>query len=304
MSENIISVKDLSKKFQGIQAVDHLSFSVRKGEIYGFLGQNGAGKSTTIRMLLTLVRPSSGEIQVLGMNLASHSREILKHVGAIIESPDLYTYLSALENLQLLATMSGKHLGRKELMEKLAMVGLATRATDKVRTYSQGMKQRLGIAAALVHDPEIVILDEPTNGLDPQGIADIRNLVVNLSKQQGKTILVSSHLLSEVELMADSMLIIDQGKKIAEGRVKELLNPDEVEVEVELEGEYFDEDVFSGTAWQGRWRMAGRNKISLGLRNRDISSLVSHLVERGIGIRGVRTRHSLETYFLSLTKNG
>lgn len=215
---SIIQVKDLNKDFGEIKAVSNLSFSVPAGQVYGFLGQNGAGKSTTIRMLLTLIKPSSGTIQIFGMELQKHRKEILRKVGAIIERPDLYKYLTALENLRIFGIMSGIKVSEKKLMDQLAMVGLADRAHSKVKTYSQGMKQRLGIATALVHDPELIILDEPTNGLDPQGIADIRNLILHLKKDLGKTLVVSSHLLGEVELIADSMIIIDKGKNWWKGK--------------------------------------------------------------------------------------
>jgi ABC-type multidrug transport system ATPase subunit len=209
----IIQVRNLTKSFGDVKAVDELSFSVPAGKVYGFLGQNGAGKSTTIRMLLTLIQPDSGSIEIFGSNLKKNRKDILRQTGAMIERPDMYKYLSALENLRIFAALSGVKVSRKKLMDQLEMVGLEERANSKVKTFSQGMKQRLGIAIALVHDPQLIILDEPTNGLDPQGIADIRNLIVHLSNDLGKTLLVSSHLLNEMELTADSMLIIHKGKK-------------------------------------------------------------------------------------------
>lgn len=178
-----------------------------------FLGRMVPGKSTTIRMLLTLVRPTSGTISIFGKELFTHRTEILKQVGAVIEKPDLYKYLSAFDNLSLFAKLSGIKPTRSLLLDQLKLVGLEERAFSKVKTFSQGMKQRLGIAVALVHDPKLILLDEPTNGLDPQGIADMRNLVLKLSREMGKTILVSSHLLSEIELIATRMLIIHKGKK-------------------------------------------------------------------------------------------
>src|SRR5258707_11527634 len=211
---SLVTVSHLSKKFSTHKAVDDLSFSVEEADIYGFLGQNGAGKSTTIRMLLTLVEPTAGEIEIFGKNLRTHRRDILRKVGAVIERPDLYKYLSAYENLSLFARMSGIRPTRPLLMRALEQVGLGERAHSKVKTFSQGMKQRVGIAVALVHNPDLVILDEPTNGLGPQGIADIRNLILHLSAHEKKTLLVSSHLLSEMELVANRMLIIDKGKKI------------------------------------------------------------------------------------------
>jgi ABC-type multidrug transport system ATPase subunit len=193
---SIIKVTSLTKQFKDVKAVDKLSFTVNPSDVYGFLGQNGAGKSTTIRMLLTLIEPSDGDIEMFGLNLSSHRKEILQQVGAIIERPDLYKYLSGYENLNLFAKMNRVDSSRKRLMEQLELVGLADRAHSKAKTYSQGMKQRLGIAIALVHDPQLVILDEPTNGLDPQGIADMRNLILHLSRHMNKKVMVSYHLLS------------------------------------------------------------------------------------------------------------
>lgn len=209
----LIVVKNLSKNFNDITAVSDLSFSVHKGDIYGFLGQNGAGKSTTIRMLLTLIKPNSGEIKIFGKELYANRHDILRQTGAIIERPDMYKYLSAYDNLSIFARMSGLKISRKMIMDQLQMVGLSERSNSKVKTYSQGMKQRLGIAIALVHNPQLIILDEPTNGLDPQGIADMRKLILQLSREMGKTIVVSSHLLSEIELIANRMIIIHKGKK-------------------------------------------------------------------------------------------
>ena len=229
---HIIEVKNLTKKFKDIVAVNDLSFTVFEGDIYGFLGQNGAGKSTTIRMLLTLIKPSSGSIAIFNKNLFSNREEILRQTGAIIDKPDLYNYLTAYENVGFLAKLSGKAASTDSIMKFLQMVGLSERAHSKVKTFSQGMKQRLGIAVALVHNPSLIILDEPTNGLDPQGIADTRELIKGLSYQHGKTVMVSSHLLSEIELMANRILIIHKGKKIVEGSSKELLDPSKTLVEI------------------------------------------------------------------------
>ena len=212
----MLSVRGLTKKFGEFTAVDDLSFDVQQGLVYGFLGQNGAGKSTTIRMLLTLIQPTSGTIEFFGQSLSSHRKEILSQIGAIVEKPDLYKYLNAEEHLQLIARFRGHKLLRSRLEELLEMVGLAHRAKSRVGTYSQGMRQRLALACTLVNNPQLLILDEPTNGLDPQGIADMRRLILQLCKNEGKTVLVSSHLLSEIEMIADQVLIIHKGKKIAE----------------------------------------------------------------------------------------
>ena len=293
---SIIRVRNLSKHFGELTAVEGLSFTVEPADIYGFLGQNGAGKSTTIRMLLTLITPTSGEIELFGMNLRTHRREILRRVGAVIERPDLYKYLTALENLRLFARMSGIRPTERLLLDQLEQVGLAERAHSKVRTFSQGMKQRLGIAVALVHNPDLVILDEPTNGLDPQGIADIRNLILHLSGHLKKTLLVSSHLLSEMELVANRMLIIDRGKKVVEGRAAELFDPAQTLVELETMDPAHTEAVIGRSDWasclqDGRLKM-GKDRIP---------AFTAFLVGEGVQILAIRPRHSLEDYFLSLT---
>ena len=296
----IIEVSNLTKDFSEVKAVNDLSFSVLQGKVYGFLGQNGAGKSTTIRMLLTLITPSSGTIDVFGKNLFKHRREILKQVGAIIERPDVYKYLTALENLRLFAKISGVKVSEKKMMEQLENVGLAERANSKVKTYSQGMKQRLGIAIALVHDPELVILDEPMNGLDPQGIADIRNLILHLSRDLGKTIFVSSHLLSEMEQIADSILIIDKGKKVAEGSKGDLLNPDKTQVELITDNKEEAIRKIKESNWGNSVISNGNGGILLEIKKDQIPQLNRLLVEKDINVISLRPKHSLEDFFLSL----
>jgi ABC-type multidrug transport system ATPase subunit len=295
----IIDVKGLTKVFKEVTAVDDLSFSVPKGEVYGFLGQNGAGKSTTIRMLLTLIQPTSGGVSILGKDLLHHRKEVLRQTGAIIEKPDLYKYLTALENISIMAKLSGMKLTKKELLRQLERVGLGERATSKVKTFSQGMKQRLGIACALVNNPQLIILDEPTNGLDPQGIADVRNLVLSLSKDEGKTIFVSSHLLSEIEVMADSMLIIDKGKKIAEGKAEDLLHPSDTLVQLETANDAETKKLLL----QNRWSPYLQNGagILLKMHRAEVPALNIFLVQNGVEVFSLRSKHSLENYFLSLT---
>lgn len=238
---SIIQVHQLSKHYGAIKAVDDLSFSVQEGEVFGFLGQNGSGKSTTIRMLLSLVHPTSGRIELFGKSIrdSKNRGEILENVGAIIERPDLYPYLTAKEHLGIFAKMRRKKISSQAISDTLKKVGLSERSSDKVQTYSLGMKQRLGIAIALLHDPTLIILDEPTNGLDPQGIADIRNLIKYLAKQEGKTVLVSSHLLAEIEQMATQILIINKGKKVAQGSTQDLLDPHRTIVGVRTLEDYF-----------------------------------------------------------------
>lgn len=296
----IIDVHHLSKQFKEINAVNDLSFTVNEGDVYGFLGQNGAGKSTTIRMLLTLVKPTTGTINIFGKELTANRTGILKQVGAIIEKPDLYKYLTAFDNLALFAKMSGIKPTRSLLLDQLRLVGLEERAFSKVKTFSQGMKQRLGIAVALVHDPKLIILDEPTNGLDPQGIADIRNLILKLSREMGKTILVSSHLLSEVELIASRMLIIHKGKKMVEGKVAELLDPSKSLVQIETPNNDEAREKLKYSNWKDLV-LPGTKNIQLKMNKEDVPDLIADLVGMEIKLLSVNPTHSLEDYFLSLT---
>ena len=295
----IIEVDHLSKKFGDTYAVNDLSFTVNQGDIYGFLGQNGAGKSTTIRMLRTLVEPTAGSINLFGKKLSTHRSEILRQIGAVIEKPDLYKYLSAYDNLSIFAKMSDIKVTKKVLMDQLQMVGLRERAKDTVRTFSQGMKQRLGIAVALVHNPSLIILDEPTNGLDPQGIADMRNLILQLSRERGKTVLISSHILSEIELIANRMIIIHKGKKMVEGNVVELLDPAHTLIEIDT----FNNDNAKQLLLQSKWApFVNQNKaLQLMMNKAEVPLLINDLVTMGVQMLSVNSSHSLENYFLSLT---
>jgi len=297
----IIEVKHLTKSFRDLKAVNDLSFTVQEGQVYGFLGQNGAGKSTTIRMLLTLIKPTSGTIEIFGLDLQKHRKEILRQVGAIIERPDLYKYLTALENLRIFAAMSGIQISEKKLMDQLAMVGLVQRAHSKVKTYSQGMKQRLGIAIALVHDPKLIILDEPTNGLDPQGIADIRNLILMLSRDMHKTLLISSHLLSEMELIADSMIIIDKGKKLVEGKVNELFDPAETIVELKTTDDSETYNKLMQSSLKGFVQGKRNDCVLMKLHRNKVPEVMKELVRMDVNVISLHSKHSLEDYFLSLT---
>lgn len=295
----VIRVENLSKQFTEVKAVDALSFSVGKGQVYGFLGQNGAGKSTTIRMLLTLIQPTAGSIFIFGKNIQTHRREILRNIGAMIEKPDLYKYLTGLQNLKISAQLSGIRPSTKQLMDQVEKVGIAERAYSKVKTFSQGMKQRLGIACALIHDPDLIILDEPTNGLDPQGIADIRNLILHLSREENKTVFVSSHLLSEIELIADSMLIIDRGRKVAEGRVADLLNPADTLVKIEAVNTGQAKAILNESQWNQS--LQNGHELILKMHRNEIPQLTKFLVQNDVEVVSVQPKHSLEDFFLSLT---
>jgi ABC-type multidrug transport system ATPase subunit len=296
----IIKADNLTKQFKDLTAVNNLSFTVNEGDVYGFLGQNGAGKSTTIRMLLSLITPTSGEINIFEKNLFTHRSEILRQLGAVIEKPDLYKYLTAYDNLRIFARISGVHVTQNLLMHQLEAVGLAARAHSKVKDFSQGMKQRLGIAVALIHNPKLIVLDEPTNGLDPQGIADIRHLILQLSKEMGKTVVVSSHLLSELEIIANRIIIIDKGKKIVEGNAKDLLDPAKTIVEVDTLDNVKARLQLQQTKWS-QLLLPTTNALRLQADKTAIPQLVEDLVAAGIPILAVNTRNTLEEYFLSLT---
>jgi ABC-type multidrug transport system ATPase subunit len=296
----VINVQNLSKKFKEVNAVSNLSFTVNEGDVYGFLGQNGAGKSTTIRMLLSLIKPTGGRIEIFGKNLLTHRSEILKQVGAVIEKPDLYKYLSAYQNLRIFAKMSGIKVTDELLMAQLKMVGLHERAHSKVKTFSQGMKQRLGIAVALVHNPKLIILDEPTNGLDPQGIADMRNLIMRLSREMGKTVLVSSHLLSEIEIIANRIIIINRGQKIVEGSANELLDPAKTIVQIDTVNNADSKQKLQQSKWNNAV-LESTDMLRLQMNKEVIPSLIADMTNMNIGVFSVQPRHSLEDYFLSLT---
>ena len=252
-------------------------------------------------MLLTLIEPTNGEIEIFGMNLRTHRKEILRRTGAVIERPDLYKYLTAYENISLFAKMSGIKISKNKLLEQLEQVGLAERAYSKVNTYSLGMKQRLGIAVALVNDPQLVILDEPANGLDPQGIADVRNLILHLSRHQQRTVLVSSHLLSEIELIANRMLIVDKGKKIVEGSVQALFDPAEMMVELQTANTTKTADVINHSQWKNYFQKQQQETFIFKMNKKEIPTFNNYLVSKEVEVLSIQPRHSLEDYFLSLT---
>lgn len=300
----VIQVQGLTKKFgHHFTAVKDLSFSVNKGDVYGFLGQNGAGKSTSIRMLLSLIEPTAGDIEIFGLPLAANRSEIMKKVGAVIEKPAMYEYLTAFQNLKIFSALSGVSKKRQQLLHELEVVGLATRAHDLVRTFSQGMKQRLAIAMAMVNDPELILLDEPTNGLDPQGIADIRNLILQLSRVQGKTVLVSSHLLSEIEQVATRLIIIDKGCKLVEGDRKELFDTSKTVVEIKTLDNSQALLQLMRTSWSTQILIDRCNskEIVMQLDEKLLPILHKDLVNLGIGVLSVKPMHSLEDYFLQIT---
>jgi ABC-2 type transport system ATP-binding protein len=294
----VIETRELGKRYDGrIVAVDKLSLRVQRGEVYGFLGPNGAGKTTTLRMLLGLVRPTSGSALVLGA--PPGSPESLARVGALIESPTFYPFLSGRDNLRVLARYSGAPETRIEAV--LGEVDLAARADDRFGTYSLGMKQRLGIAGALLKDPELLILDEPTNGMDPAGMAEMRGFIRNLG-QGRRTVLLSSHLMSEVEQVSDRVGVISKGELVREGTVDELRGRESLWVQAEPL-EQAERVLGAVRGVEHVARLDGGLRIAAELAAAPTINRV--LVEAGIAVGELRPeRDSLEKIFLELTQGG
>ncbi|MCX7875264.1 MAG: ABC transporter ATP-binding protein [Melioribacteraceae bacterium] len=302
INDKIIEVRGLFKKYKSIVAVDNLDLNVYRGDVFGFLGPNGAGKSTTIRMLLSLIKPNAGSIKIFGLPLEKNRIEIFKKVGAIVEKPDFYLYLTAYKNLEILGKLSGVETSSKKIMEMLELVGLEKRADSKVKTYSHGMKQRLGLAQALLHDPELIILDEPTTGLDPQGMKEIRELIVYLSKEKKKTIFISSHILREVELIATRMIIINKGKTQVEGTVDELLNSEIMSVTFEVDDKDKAVELINNSTWINNFKNSIKNELQFELKKNEISELNKFFISNSINVNAIIPVRSLEDYFLKITE--
>jgi ABC-type multidrug transport system ATPase subunit len=300
--EKIIEVKGLTKKYKDLTAVDNLELDVFRGDVFGFLGPNGAGKSTTIRMILSLIKPNKGKIELFGLPLKKNRLEILSKVGAIVEKPDFYLYLSAYKNLEILGRISKTDVSNKRIMEVLDLVGLAHRHSSKVKTFSHGMKQRLGLAQALLHDPELIILDEPTTGLDPQGIKEIRDLILHLSRDKGKTILLSSHILKEVQIIASRMIIINKGKTIVQGSVDELMNAEKMKLTIEVDNISEAKQCIDLTMWKDNLIGTENNQLTFNLESNEVPELNKHLVDNNINVNSLVPTRSLEDYFLKITE--
>jgi ABC-type multidrug transport system ATPase subunit len=300
MPEKIISVRHLSKKFGSFQAIHDVSFSVYKGDVFGFLGPNGAGKSTSIRCLNSLINPDSGTIEIFGESITTHRESILSRIGSIIEKPDFYKYLSAYRNLEIFSRISGKPSSKQEIYKMLDFVGLGGREKDKFAGFSHGMKQRLGIAQTLLHNPDLIILDEPTTGLDPQGIIDIRNLILRLKNEQNKTVLLSSHNLAEIELICNRMVIINKGRSMVEGKVSELMNGENLILRLEASPIPAVKNVL--LAWKPTllWENVGDSSVQFPIEKSEIPLLTKVLVENNIEIFSLEAKRTLEDYFIKI----
>jgi ABC-2 type transport system ATP-binding protein len=291
----MIELKNLSKSFKGKPALCDLSLTVEKGEIFGLLGHNGAGKSTSFGILLGQVFPDAGEAFIGGVSVQKDRARALARVGAIFEAPAFYDYLSGWTNLEILTSYSAI-VPKKEIEEAVEIVGLTARIHDPVRTYSHGMRQRLGLAQALLPAPEVVLLDEPTEGLDPEGIHEIRGLIRQLNRERGLTVLFSSHLLSEVEQLCDHVAILNRGRKIFDGRWETLAS----------EGARFRLEVDDWTAATPILGRTGAKRLADSMielpPERDVAEVVAALVAAGLKVRAVEPqRRSLEQIYLDLT---
>ncbi len=288
----------LSKAYGSRLAVDALELEVERAELFGFLGPNGAGKTTTIRMALGLVAPTSGSVEILGRDVVEHRSEVLPRVGALVESPALYSYLSGRDNLRAFGSLLGG-VGSRRIDEVLEIVSLKGRDRDRVRTYSMGMKQRLGLAIALLNEPDILILDEPANGLDPAGIVEMRDLLRGLAAA-GKTVFISSHVLTEVQQICTRVAIINHGRLVRVAPVAELLqSPGEFEVRVDAPAELVS--VLRGQDWGRDARPEDGVVVTASPDGRG-RTLIKFLVDAGFTPDSVSPRQrDLEDIFLSLT---
>ncbi len=301
-TEFVLRTFGLGKRFRSRWAVRDLNLEVRPGEIYGFLGPNGAGKSTTIRMILSLVRPTSGDVELFGQRLTRHRRSCLQRVGGFVERADFYLYLSARKNLECIgATFGGV---RQAVIDRvLDIVDLRDRADERVKTYSHGMKQRLGIAQALLGDPELIVLDEPTSGLDPQGIKEVRDLIRRLAADHSMTVFLSSHLLSEIEQTATSMAIINQGSLVVQGSVRALLEASASRVRITVTPVEKAMMVLKNDPAVTDISESG-GVIRAVIAPDNVPAVNARLVRADIAVHSLVPQTSLEDYFLALTEAG
>lgn len=297
MSELVIETNNLTKEFNKFTAVKDVSLKVPKGALYGFLGPNGAGKSTTIRMLLDLMKPTKGTVHIFNKDIKNHRMEILRKVGAMVESPSYYENLTAYENLEI--TRKILQVDKKEIDKALEVVNLSKWKNKRVKSFSLGMKQRLGIAQALIGDRELLILDEPTNGLDPAGVREIRNLIISLPETMGVTVLISSHILSEIELIADHVGIIRKGSLLFQGTLEELKTKGSREIAIKAKPLKEVENFLSRKGFTVNNR---EGKLYIPRRNIDIEELNKALVLSGYGVSHLsECEKNLEEIFLELT---
>ncbi len=301
----VLSVQNVTKVFGKRAAVNNVSFDIKRGEIYGLIGQNGAGKTTLIRVITGLAKPTSGAVFVCGYNVETHFEKAIRNIGGIIENPELYSYMSGMDNLKYYASLYGK-IDKNKIDHFVALMGMENRINDKVKTYSLGMKQRVGIIQALLHSPKLLILDEPTNGLDPNGIKDMRNFLKKISREEHISILISSHILAEMELICDRVGIIDNGMIIENKTIEELQQNINSKLEVSFKVDYPN---FAGKVIYDKFPQMSifcvGNRVVVEISNDEIPIISSLLIKKGLSIYGISTvARSLEKIFLEIVHNG
>lgn len=297
----MLELKNVSKSFEKRKIIDNLNLEVEEGEIYGFLGPNGSGKTTTIKMILRLINSDSGEIKVNGYDTKKQFEKAMECIGAIVENPDLYKYMSGIDNLRLHARI--RNIDEKRIKEVLELVELKGREKDKVGKYSLGMKQRLGLALTLLHKPKVLILDEPTNGLDPAGIKKLRDILKEISHKEGVAVFVSSHILSEMQLMCDRVAVLDNGKIVKVEKISDTNEEKEEVVEIKVRNikkavkilkEEFNLDV-----------KIENNKINITVRTEKLPEVIKKLAIADTEIQLVIPKeHTLEDIFFDATERG
>ncbi|WMV74868.1 ABC transporter ATP-binding protein [Geobacillus thermodenitrificans] len=299
--EYIVETHHLTKRFGKEIAVNALNLKIPRGEVYGFLGPNGAGKSTTLRMLLGLMRPTAGSIRIFGKDLKKERISILRNVGSLVESPSYYSHLTAYENLEAMRKILGSP--KEKIDEVLDLVRLSNAADKKVKSFSLGMKQRLGIAMALFNDPKLLILDEPTNGLDPSGIIEMRNLIKRLPKEKDITVLISSHLLSEIDQVATYVGVISKGKLIFQDSIKAMRNKAQLKIRLKVSDA---NNAYRSLLAKGIKTHYQDHIIYLYEQSDEaVAAVVETLVDEGYSVYRVEEEHqSLEDIFLKMTAGG
>lgn len=295
----IVKIDHITKRIGSKTIIDKLSFEVPRGEVFGFLGPNGAGKTTTIRMMVGLMSITEGDIRIGGYSIRTHFEQAIRHVGAIVENPEMYKFLSGYQNLVHYARMF-PGIEEDRIQEVIDLVGMENRIHDKVKTYSLGMRQRLGIAQALLHKPSVLILDEPTNGLDPAGIRELRDHLRKLTREDGISVIVSSHLLAEMELMCDRVAIIQNGKLVDVRLIKEFGQADGKQ-QVAFEVASMDQALTLAAEIGAQVNVSG-DEIIMNLDKQETAAWNKRFVEAGIAVYGIRAAtKSLEDQFLEMT---
>lgn len=304
-SDPVLQIRQLTKRIGNKTIIDGLNFDVPRGEVFGFLGPNGSGKTTTIRMIVGLMSITQGEIYINGVSVTQRFEEAMRHVGAIVENPEMYKFLTGYQNLVHYARMI-PGVTRQRIDEVIQLVGLDQRIHDKVKTYSLGMRQRLGVAQAILHRPALLVLDEPTNGLDPAGIRELRDYLRKLAREEGTSVFVSSHLLSEMELMCDRVAIIQSGKLVDVRSLREMVADIGERFPVAFEPDNVEAaSAALASRFQGIQMEKDGTGITAVLSREQIPEAIAALVQAGVRLYGVRTEtRTLEDKYLEMTGGG